>query len=416
MKTRESLSFTSAEPLLAIPYREKHVKLGNTLPALLSVMLVFVFEPAVEPVPHDKLRAPSHQAGRHLQKGKDLPQSLSLPHSSAPKALEQARSIFTSNMQVATGGERWWWPSWAALPVTRGGSHVAHGGGLTPPIILVAFLAGFRVPTLLTGTGMTPLSPGDASPGPQCHGATQSSDNSPCVAHRARRPTKLRVVAPKLGSSAGDARKPRKPKKVETPFPPPTRQVPFAHPQGETFPSGHRSPPKIIKKGTRTPQTRGSLLRLGTAGVCGEGGEGLGGSLTSRVPPRGSSAPRGRCRRPHKGGAAPPARPRHAGQPLTLSMEPGSRRSRRRQSTTPSFREDCRKASGSATVFLGDSSTPRAISHVTVCSAEVMAAEARRRMRRRMMRMMMMGRGGVIFRGRGGGFKRMPPPPPCECR
>lgn len=55
--------FTSAEPLLAIPYREKHVKLGNTLPALISVMLLFVFEPAVEPVPHDKLRALSHQAG-----------------------------------------------------------------------------------------------------------------------------------------------------------------------------------------------------------------------------------------------------------------------------------------------------------------------------------------------------------------
>lgn len=63
VKTRESLLFTSAEPLLAIPYREKHVKLGNTLPALISVMLLFVFEPAVEPVPHDKLRALSHQAG-----------------------------------------------------------------------------------------------------------------------------------------------------------------------------------------------------------------------------------------------------------------------------------------------------------------------------------------------------------------
>lgn len=178
METRESLSFTSAEPLLATPYREKHVKLRNTLPALISVTLVFIFKLAVEPVPHDKLRSPSHHAGRHLQKRKAFPQSLSLPRSSAPKALERARSVFSSNTHVATGGERWWRPSRAALPVTRGGPHAARAGALTAPVVLVVVLGGFYVPSLLTGTGMTPLSPRDSSPGPLCHGAAQSSDNS----------------------------------------------------------------------------------------------------------------------------------------------------------------------------------------------------------------------------------------------
>lgn len=68
--------------------------------------------------------------------------------------------------------------------------------------------------------------------------------------------------------------------------------------------------------------------------------------------------------------------PRPAAHRLTFSMVPGSRRSSRRHSTTPSLRDACRKPSGSATVFLGDSSTPSAMSHVTVCSAEFIAAAA----------------------------------------
>lgn len=59
---------------------------------------------------------------------------------------------------------------------------------------------------------------------------------------------------------------------------------------------------------------------------------------------------------------------------LTFSMVPGSRRSNSLQRTTPSFRDACRKPSGSEMVFLGDSSTPKVMSHVTVCSAEFIAA------------------------------------------
>lgn len=55
-------------------------------------------------------------------------------------------------------------------------------------------------------------------------------------------------------------------------------------------------------------------------------------------------------------------------------MVPGSRRSSSLQRTTPSFRDACRKPSGSEMVFLGDSSTPKVMSHVTVCSAEFIAA------------------------------------------
>lgn len=101
------------------------------------------------------------------------------------------------------------------------------------------------------------------------------------------------------------------------------------------------------------------------------------------LPPARAQATRGDPRRTRpRPGAAGPAAQRAAGRrsggnrALTLSMVPGSRRSRRRQSTTPSFREDWRNPSGSEMVFLGDSSTPRAISHVTVCSAEFMAAAA----------------------------------------
>lgn len=60
-------------------------------------------------------------------------------------------------------------------------------------------------------------------------------------------------------------------------------------------------------------------------------------------------------------------------------MVPGSRRSSSLHSTTPSFREACKNPSGSEMLFLGDSSTPRVISHVTVCSAEFMAAAAAKR-------------------------------------
>lgn len=67
-----------------------------------------------------------------------------------------------------------------------------------------------------------------------------------------------------------------------------------------------------------------------------------------------------------RGGASPAA--------LTFSMVPGSRRSSSLQRTTPSFRDACRKPSGSEMVFLGDSSTPKVMSHVTVCSAEFIAA------------------------------------------
>lgn len=61
-------------------------------------------------------------------------------------------------------------------------------------------------------------------------------------------------------------------------------------------------------------------------------------------------------------------------------MVPGSRRSSSLQRTTPSFRDACKNPSGSEMLFLGDSSTPRVISHVTVCSAEFMAAAAAKKL------------------------------------
>ena len=84
-------------------------------------------------------------------------------------------------------------------------------------------------------------------------------------------------------------------------------------------------------------------------------------------------------------GAGPPTAPSshcrglltkgaQAGETLTFSMVPGSRRSNSLQRTTPSFKDACRKPSGSEMVFLGDSSTPKVMSHVTVCSAEFIAA------------------------------------------
>lgn len=87
-----------------------------------------------------------------------------------------------------------------------------------------------------------------------------------------------------------------------------------------------------------------------------------------RAPPAAAGTRRG-AHRPgpgRRGGAS--------AAPLTFSMVPGSRRSSSRHRTTPSFRDACRKPSGSAMVFLGDSSTPRVMSHVTVCSAEFIAA------------------------------------------
>ena len=62
---------------------------------------------------------------------------------------------------------------------------------------------------------------------------------------------------------------------------------------------------------------------------------------------------------------------------LTFSVDPGLSRSSSRHSTTPSFRELCRNASGSEMVFFGDSSTPSVINHVTVCSAEFMSSHNR---------------------------------------
>jgi hypothetical protein len=91
---------------------------------------------------------------------------------------------------------------------------------------------------------------------------------------------------------------------------------------------------------------------------------------------------RARCSCAHRGpGRAGPGRAGGAGWAwgwaLTFSMVPGSRRSSSLQRTTPSFSDACKKTSGSEMVFLGDSSTPRVISHVTVCSAEFIAAAAR---------------------------------------
>lgn len=79
---------------------------------------------------------------------------------------------------------------------------------------------------------------------------------------------------------------------------------------------------------------------------------------------------------------------------LTLSVEPGLRRSSSRHRTTPSFRELCRKASGSEMVFLGDSSTPSVINHVTVCSAEFMSQSRQ-----------------ILFNKSGGVFCTASPPP-----
>lgn len=62
---------------------------------------------------------------------------------------------------------------------------------------------------------------------------------------------------------------------------------------------------------------------------------------------------------------------------LTFSVDPGLSRSNSLHKTTPSLRELCRNASGSEMVFLGDSSTPSVISHVTVCSAEFMSGHGR---------------------------------------
>ncbi len=62
---------------------------------------------------------------------------------------------------------------------------------------------------------------------------------------------------------------------------------------------------------------------------------------------------------------------------LTFSVDPGLSRSSSLHRTTPSFREVCRKASGSEMVFFGDSSTPSVINHVTVCSAEFMSSHNR---------------------------------------
>lgn len=62
---------------------------------------------------------------------------------------------------------------------------------------------------------------------------------------------------------------------------------------------------------------------------------------------------------------------------LTLSREPGARRSSSRHSTSPSRSALCRKPSGSDGVFFGDSSTPSAISQVTFCSAGVIAGRGR---------------------------------------
>lgn len=79
----------------------------------------------------------------------------------------------------------------------------------------------------------------------------------------------------------------------------------------------------------------------------------------------------------HRLGLPPPGPVRRGGVgpgTLTFSMVPGSRRSSSLQRTTPSFRDACRKPSGSEMVFLGDSSTPKVMSHVTVCSAEFIAA------------------------------------------
>lgn len=57
---------------------------------------------------------------------------------------------------------------------------------------------------------------------------------------------------------------------------------------------------------------------------------------------------------------------------LTFSVVPGRSRSSSLHKTTPSFNDDCKKPSGSEMVFFGDSSTPRVMSHVTVCSAGFM--------------------------------------------
>lgn len=62
---------------------------------------------------------------------------------------------------------------------------------------------------------------------------------------------------------------------------------------------------------------------------------------------------------------------------LTFSVDPGLSRSSSLHKTTPSFREVCKKASGSEMVFFGDSSTPSVINHVTVCSAEFMSSHNR---------------------------------------
>lgn len=60
---------------------------------------------------------------------------------------------------------------------------------------------------------------------------------------------------------------------------------------------------------------------------------------------------------------------------LTFSREPGLSLLINLHSTTPFFSEDFKNSSGSQMVFLGESKTPKDISHVTIRSSGFMAED-----------------------------------------
>lgn len=165
-------------------------------------------------------------------------------------------------------------------------------------------------------------------------------------------------TAPWSNSTSGRSRTPSSPQAKHSPSPDPD---PAASP-GAAGPSP--DPARPAHNGApRAPATRPRARRAARSAHKG----GRAGPGTRQVLLRASRAARGRGRGPGPAGLGA----------LTFSMVPGSRRSSSRQRTTPSFSDACKKPSGSEMVFLGDSSTPRVMSHVTVCSAEFIAAAAR---------------------------------------
>lgn len=62
---------------------------------------------------------------------------------------------------------------------------------------------------------------------------------------------------------------------------------------------------------------------------------------------------------------------------FTFCTDSGTSRSMSLQSTTPSFKHDFKKSSGSAMIFFGEFKTPKDMSQVTVCSSGFIAAAGR---------------------------------------